>query len=101
MIESDVLANRTPLFVIGDVGSTICGKIDNITKLQEVCRNNSVWLHCRGHSLAALAITQGPKVPVDGVDQPISDSMSLNLGSWLALPNLPFVVRRKINYPRI
>lgn len=87
-----MVANRTPLFVIGDVGSTICGKVDNIAQLQEVCRTNSVWLHFRGHSLAALAITQGPKVNVDGVDQPIADSMSLNLGSWLALPNLPFVV---------
>lgn len=92
MISADVVANRTPLLVVGDIGSTIDGKVDNITQLQEVCRINSIWLHLRGHNLAALAITQGPKVMVDGVEQPIADSMSLNLGSWLALPNLPFVV---------
>lgn len=96
MISSDVLANRTPLLVIGDIGSTIDGKVDNITQLQDVCRVNGTWLHLRGHNLAALAITQGPKVNIDGVEQPIADSMSLNLGSWLALPNLPFVVSHTI-----
>lgn len=89
MIASDVAMNRTPLFVIGDVGASICGHVDNVQRLREVCRANSIWLHCRGHSLAALAITQGT-LQNDGQHmQPIADSMSLNLGSWLALPNLP------------
>lgn len=93
MITSDLQMNRTPLLVIGDVGASICGHIDNVHRLQEVCRANSIWLHCRGHSLAALAITQGT-LQNDGQNiQPIADSMSLSLGSWLALPNLPVVVR--------
>lgn len=94
MIASDVAAVRTPLIVIGDVGASICGHVDNIQRLQEVCRVNSIWLHCRGHSLAALAVTQGALLPQsDG--QPftaIADSISLTLGNWLALPNLPVVV---------
>lgn len=94
MIGSDVAAVRTPLIVIGDVGASICGHVDNIQRLQEVCRANSIWLHCRGHSLAALAVTQGALLPrSDG--QPftsIADSISLTLGNWLALPNLPVVV---------
>lgn len=94
MIASDVAAVRTPLIVIGDVGASICGHVDNIQRLQEVCRANSIWLHCRGHSLAALAVTQGALLPrSDG--QPftsIADSLSLTLGNWLALPNLPVVV---------
>lgn len=92
IVASDIAMNRTPLFVIGDVGASICGHVDNIQRLQEVCRANSIWLHCRGHSLAALAITQGT-LQNDGQHiQSIADSMSLNLGSWLALPNLPVVV---------
>lgn len=94
MVASDVAAVRTPLIVIGDVGASICGHVDNIQRLQEVCRANSIWLHCRGHSLAALAVTQGASLPrSDG--QPfssIADSISLTLGNWLALPNLPVVV---------
>lgn len=92
VIASDIAMNRTPLFVIGDIGASICGQADNIQRLQEVCRANSVWLHCRGHTLAALAITQGSMQNDSQTMQPIADSMSLNLGSWLALPNLPVVV---------
>lgn len=92
LVASDIALNRTPLFVIGDVGASICGQVDNIQRLQEVCRTHSIWLHCRGHSLAALAITQGTLQTEGQNIQPIADSMSLNLGSWLALPNLPVVV---------
>lgn len=92
LVASDIAQNRTPLFVIGDVGASICGQVDNIQRLQEVCRTHSIWLHCRGHSLASLAITQGSMQTEGQNIQPIADSMSLNLGSWLALPNLPVVV---------
>lgn len=92
LVSNDIAMNRTPLFVIGDVGASICGQVDNIQRLQEVCRTNSIWLHCRGHSLAALAVTQGTMQTENQNIQPIADSMSLNLGSWLALPNLPVVV---------
>lgn len=93
LVASDIAMNRTPLFVIGDVGASICGQVDNIQRLQEVCRTHSIWLHCRGHSLASLAITQGTLQSEGQNIQPITDSMSLNLGSWLALPNLPVVVK--------
>lgn len=93
LIINDIASNRTPLFVIGDVGASICGHVDNVQRLQEVCRTHSIWLHCRGHCLAALAITQGTLQQPDGqLFKSIADSMSLNLGSWLALPNLPVVV---------
>lgn len=95
LVANDITMNRTPLFVIGDVGSSICGQVDNVQRLQDVCRTNSMWLHCRGHSLAALAITQGTMQTEGQTIQPIADSMSLNLGSWLALPNLPVVVMEK------
>lgn len=92
IVAADIAMNRTPLFVIGDVGASICGQVDNLMRLQEVCRTHSIWLHCRGHSLAALAITQGTMQNDSQNIQPIADSMSLNLGSWLALPNLPVVL---------
>lgn len=93
IIQNDITSNRTPLFVIGDVGASICGHVDDIQRLQEICRANSVWLHCRGHTLAALAVTQGTLQQNYGQPlRPIADSMSITLGSWLALPNLPVVL---------
>lgn len=93
LIAGDVAMKRTPLFVISDVGESLCGQVDNIQRLQDVCKSNNIWLHCRGHSLAALAITQGTIEQADGqLMNPVADSISLDLGSWLALPNLPVVV---------
>lgn len=92
-IGSDVASNRTPLFLIADTGSSLCGQVDNILRLQDVCRANAIWLHCRGHSLAAIAVTHGSSgVMAGGEVKPIADSISLNLGSWLGLPNLPVAV---------
>lgn len=58
-IYSDIASNRTPLFVIADLGASIFGYVDNVNRLQDICRASGVWLHCRGHSLAALALMQG------------------------------------------
>lgn len=97
-IGSDVSSNRTPLFLIADTGSSLCGQVDNILRLQDVCRANAIWLHCRGHSLAAIAVTHDSSgVMAGGEVKPIADSISLNLGSWLGLPNLPVAVSS--NYP--
>lgn len=37
-------------------GTTIAGHVDNVQRLQELCRHHDIWFHLRGHSLAALAM---------------------------------------------
>jgi hypothetical protein len=37
-------------------GTTIAGHVDNVLRLQELCKQHDIWLHLRGHSLAALAM---------------------------------------------
>lgn len=59
MLAEDTSSSRTPLIVIADAGTAITGHIDNISRLQELCRAHDVWLHIRGHSLAALALPLG------------------------------------------
>uniref|UniRef100_A0A1B0C9Q3 Pyridoxal-dependent decarboxylase domain-containing protein 1 n=2 Tax=Lutzomyia longipalpis TaxID=7200 RepID=A0A1B0C9Q3_LUTLO len=86
-IAADVANKRVPLFVIANVGASVCGFVDTIPRLYDVCRQANVWLHCRGHSLAALATAQG-----SGDVRELCDSMSLSLGSWLAVPSLPVVL---------
>lgn len=100
MIAQDVASGRTPLFLVADVGSSLCGNVDNVAQLREVCRANSVWLHCRGNTLAALAAavdnggakSAGGAAGGGGEAKSIADSLSLSLGSWLGLPNLPVAV---------
>ncbi|XP_014288455.1 pyridoxal-dependent decarboxylase domain-containing protein 1 isoform X1 [Halyomorpha halys] len=83
-IETDKENNRLPLIVLADAGTPVSGHVDNLTRLQEICKANGVWLHLRGHSLAALAVPLYPNATGH-----ISDSMTLPLGIWLGIPGLP------------
>ncbi|KYN15707.1 Pyridoxal-dependent decarboxylase domain-containing protein 1 [Trachymyrmex cornetzi] len=78
--------NVTPLLVLAEAGSVLTGHCDNITRLRAICDKYNVWLHLRGHSLAALALNNSAKDLVN-----ISDSITLPLGTWLGIPSLPVV----------
>lgn len=53
--------NVTPLLVLAEAGSVLTGHCDNITRLRAICDKYNVWLHLRGHSLAALALNNSTK----------------------------------------
>ncbi|KAH8335853.1 hypothetical protein KR074_005678 [Drosophila pseudoananassae] len=86
-IQMDVAANRTPLLVVADIGASLCGYIDNLVRLRDVCKASNMWLHASGHGLAALVCAQYP-----GHVEDVLHSMALNLGSWLGVPSLPIVL---------
>ncbi|XP_055911093.1 pyridoxal-dependent decarboxylase domain-containing protein 1 [Eupeodes corollae] len=86
-VQADLNANRTPLLVIADVGSSVCGYVDNLTRMKEICKANNIWLHATGHGLASLVCTQGP-----GSISSVVDSIVLNLGFWLGVPSLPIAL---------
>ncbi|XP_046402457.1 pyridoxal-dependent decarboxylase domain-containing protein 1 isoform X2 [Ischnura elegans] len=86
LMNEDIAAMRVPLIVLADAGTTIAGHVDNLQRLQEVCRQKDVWLHVRGHALAALAMVSVPNVP-----SRIADSLTLPLGTWLGIPAVPSV----------
>lgn len=56
MLAEDAAAGRTPLVVIADVGTPIAGHVDNIPRLQELCKAHDAWLHLRGNGLASLIL---------------------------------------------
>lgn len=60
LISEDISAGRMPLIVIADVGTPITGHVDNIFRIQSLCKTHDIWLHLRGHSLAALALQAHP-----------------------------------------
>ncbi|KAG8238584.1 hypothetical protein J437_LFUL017931, partial [Ladona fulva] len=62
LMNEDIANERVPLIVLADAGTTIAGHVDNLQRLQEVCRQKDVWLHVRGHALAALAMVSVPNV---------------------------------------
>lgn len=91
MIATDVEAGKVPLFVMADLGSSVCGEVDNLAVIRNVCNLSNVWLHCQGHCLAALAVTKGTLTGIKA----IPDSMTLNLGNWLGMSGVPCVLMYK------
>ncbi|KAH8276588.1 hypothetical protein KR044_004633, partial [Drosophila immigrans] len=86
-VAHDVAANRTPLLVVADIGASLCGHVDNLQRLRDLCQAHNMWLHASGHGLAALVCAQSP-----GNVHDVLHSMALNLGSWLGVPSLPIVL---------
>ncbi|CAH1957548.1 unnamed protein product [Acanthoscelides obtectus] len=93
MLADDVATGRTPLLVIADAGTSITGHVDNISRINELCKVHGAWLHVRGHTLAALAL---PNHQRNGPIPPIADSFTLMLGSWLGIPGLPMVTLYRV-----
>ncbi|KZC08255.1 Pyridoxal-dependent decarboxylase domain-containing protein 1 [Dufourea novaeangliae] len=84
-LAEDTQSNSvTPLLVLAEAGSVLTGHCDNIARLRAICDKYNVWLHLRGHSLAALALNSSAK-------DLVSDSITLPLGIWLGIPSLPVV----------
>ncbi|XP_030245424.1 pyridoxal-dependent decarboxylase domain-containing protein 1 [Drosophila navojoa] len=86
-VQLDLAASRTPLLVVADIGASLCGYVDNLQRLRDVCKAHNMWLHASGHGLAALVCAQSP-----GSVHDVLHSMALNLGSWLGVPSLPIVL---------
>lgn len=80
-IQIDIAQSRTPLLVVADVGSSLCGYVDNLMKvialvnqivlsyhkaillqISNICKTYNMWLHATGHGLAALVCAEGPGV---------------------------------------
>lgn len=91
MIAADIEAGKIPLYVMADLGSSVCGEVDNLAVIRNLCNLSNVWLHCQGHCLAALAVTKGTLTGIKA----IPDSMTLNLGNWLGMTGVPCVLMYK------
>ncbi|XP_013415606.1 putative pyridoxal-dependent decarboxylase domain-containing protein 2 isoform X2 [Lingula anatina] len=91
-VEDDVTSARTPLLVLGYAGTPVIAQVDDIEKIQSICKKHQIWFHVEGHHLATLAMYS---VPTNVSPVKTGDSITLNLGCWLGLPSLPYVTLYK------
>lgn len=61
-VQVDLNSNKTPLLVVADVGASLCGFVDNLVRMHDICKSHNIWLHASGNGLAALTFSQGPGV---------------------------------------
>lgn len=95
-ISLDKAADVVPLFLLIDFGSSFTGGINgSLPEIYEVTQKYNLWLHLTGPLLTAFAIAQAQPELTKQVS-----SMTLDLESWLGLPNLPTVLLHR-QYPAL
>lgn len=87
-IQDDIAAAKTPVALLAYAGTPAVGHVDNIGRLQEICKANSIWLHVEGNHLATLTLFS---VPTQVSSAKSGDSITISPGAWLGIPGLPSV----------
>ncbi|KAG1682615.1 Pyridoxal-dependent decarboxylase domain-containing protein 1 [Nymphon striatum] len=90
LVADDTQTGKVPLIIIGNAGTPVIGDTDNVQRLQDLCRENDIWLHVEGNSLAALCLVSVPNLPAR-----VGDSITLHLGQWLGIPSVPYITLYK------
>ena len=49
LVEEDKASAKTPVLVIAYAGTPLTGHVDDIDKINEICRENSMWVHIEGY----------------------------------------------------
>ncbi len=83
-VDADVAAGRLPFLVIGNVGTTNTGAVDDLPALSALCRERGLWLHLDGAYGAFAVLTERGRKATTGLE--LADSITLDPHKWLAMP---------------
>ena len=83
-IDADLAADRLPVLVSANAGSTNTGAVDPIGELADACHERGVWLHVDGAYGAFAVLTERGKGAMQGMEK--ADSITLDPHKWLAMP---------------
>ncbi|XP_076459131.1 putative pyridoxal-dependent decarboxylase domain-containing protein 2 [Babylonia areolata] len=92
LIQDDQAAAKTPVILLAFAGTPVVGHVDNLQRLQEICKTHSMWLHVEGNNLATLTLFS---VPTEVSSAKSGDSITVTPGTWLGVPGLPCVTLYK------
>lgn len=93
-ISSDKAAEVVPLFLLIDLGSSFTGGSNgSLSELCETSQRHNLWLHITGPLITAFTIAQAQTESPKQIS-----SLTLDLESWLGLPNTPTVLLHR-EYP--
>ena len=81
-----------PLLIVGNAGTYSIGQCDDISQLNNLCSKYGMWLHLEGVHLSTLVLYS---VPTEIQPVTSGDSITLNLSSWISVPSLSYIVKKK------
>jgi glutamate/tyrosine decarboxylase-like PLP-dependent enzyme len=80
-ISDDREAGFHPICVIGTAGTTNTGSFDDLNKLANVCKRESLWFHVDGAFGAWAALSPEISHLVNGMEK--ADSLAFDLHKWM------------------
>lgn len=83
-ISADKASGLKPFFLVGTVGTTKTGSVDNISKLHEIAQKENLWLHADGAYGALFMLTEKGRELLQGIN--LCDSIALDPHKALSIP---------------
>ena len=83
-ILTDIKNNYVPLMIVGTVGTTVLGSIDNIGKMGQIANKYKIWFHVDAAWGGALIFSSTLKKKLDGIE--LSDSLTWNPHKMMGTP---------------
>lgn len=83
-IQKDISAGIKPACVIGTVGTTNTGALDDLKEISRLCKKYDIWFHVDGCIGAFLRLSPSHRHLCDGID--LADSIALDPHKWLHTP---------------
>ena len=83
-VEMDAAAGRKPIMIVGTVGTTTAGAIDDLGAIGEVARANAAWFHVDAAWGGAAGFSEQLRPHLRGIDQ--ADSVTWDAHKWLSVP---------------
>jgi aromatic-L-amino-acid decarboxylase len=83
-IEKDRDNGLIPFLIVGNGGTTSCGRVDDLSELKKISEKNNLWFHVDGAYGGFFCLTAKGKKILKGIEQ--SDSLTLDPHKGLFLP---------------
>jgi L-2,4-diaminobutyrate decarboxylase len=83
-LEACAAAGRPVLAVVATAGTTVCGAVDPLPTIADLCRRHGVWLHVDGAIGAVFALAPAHRHRVAGLG--LADSVTINPQKLLGIP---------------
>jgi len=83
-IEADLASGKKPFCVVGTVGTTNTGAVDDLVAIAEICRRYDLWLHVDGAYGGSAIFSDKHRNLLRGIEQ--ADSITIDPHKWMAMP---------------